>query len=349
MATMYAGGPDTYATRYPVEWATFPTFMQDCLAATDPPPSPLAMSLICAGLMAVPVIGMMAAPSLGEYQSYYAAGYNSNPPGSYTDTPLVPTPPVGWEPTTEPTNADSAMLRIIYDNLVLTYNEAAAAHAAADLVLDRLPLGGGGNKIASQRDTNILLSALYYLAQMPIAYALTIDDVDILQAIDNSQQALDELIDAHDANLNGARNDIAAIANDVDGLVTSVADVHTDIAAIEPGGGGPGGWPGLASVTLSDPHNWNAPLELAHTMDGCLVHISSEPSGTGKHEVGTKTSWQHAGWLAFVSDNGDADELQWLNVNDACYVPKRMSVVGGVLLFPRAGSSGTLTPWTKNP
>jgi len=235
--------------------------------------------------------------------------------------------------------------------------------------------------VATPSDVARILSAIYYVAVQPYALVLTVDNEAVLDAITASivsftdqhveQNAdLDDIhadvgtlagvvSNVHDdlvadtATITGDVATLQAAADVIDGIVdlihgTDVPAIQADIAAIEPGGGTPSGYPGYASVTLGSPANWSGPGEINTAMDGCFVAITTQASGTGRHEVGDHTSWQHAGWLAFVDDQGNADELQWLNFDAANYCPKRLASASSVLIFPRAGSSGTLTPWTRN-
>lgn len=120
------------------------------------------------------------------------------------------------------------------------------------------------------------------------------------------------------------------------------------IAGIEPGQQGVlPGYPGSGSVTFGTPVPWSGPLQINQSMDGCRITISTQQGGTGKNTIGSFDNWKHAGWIAFVDDGGFADEIQWLGPEKANYCPKRLATASAVLLFPRTGSAGTLTPWTR--
>lgn len=159
---------------------------------------------------------------------------------------------------------------------------------------------------------------------------------------------------------------IKAVVDTIDGIVdtlpTSVPDYSTELAdmdadltnisnkidALDIPAGTPSGYPGSALVTFGTPVAFNGPTEVNVTMDGCLIEFDTMPAGTGKYEVNGHVNWQHAGWIAFLADSVYGDTVQFLGPEAAVYCPKGIATPSGCLLFPRAGSSGTITPWTRN-
>lgn len=138
----------------------------------------------------------------------------------------------------------------------------------------------------------------------------------------------------------------AAVAT-LTGEVGEAADaVLAALAALPLSTAGDRRFPGLDSVTLAEPVLVSTPTLVNAAMDGCLITIASMPGGTGRHEVGSYTSWQHGGWVCFVGPDGYADELQWLNLSTAAYCPKRVRSATSALIFPRAGASVQVTPYT---
>ena len=106
------------------------------------------------------------------------------------------------------------------------------------------------------------------------------------------------------------------------------------------------GYPGSALVTFGEPVEWSGPVTVDVPMAGCILEIVKQADGTGKYVVDAVTNWQRAGWLSFYADDGSCDEVQWLSLEKAAYTAKRLAAPAGVLLWPRPGSSGTLTPYT---
>jgi hypothetical protein len=106
-------------------------------------------------------------------------------------------------------------------------------------------------------------------------------------------------------------------------------------------------WPGLANVTLAEPVPFHDVIEVTGPMDGILVQYTTPPQSVSKWTVGSFTNYGFAGQLAFTSDNGYAEPWQYLQWDKQVYVPRALSVAATVLIYPKAGQEGTITPWTR--
>lgn len=163
--------------------------------------------------------------------------------------------------------------------------------------------------------------------------------------------------------LGGIAGDASAAHVAGDNVTTIVGDLHTDLATVDgvvdqildavgnleiPAGGSDGRYPGPSGATLSTPVAFSGPTLIEATMDGVLLDLEEMAPSTGYHTHSGYTNWLHAGYLCFLAQGGYADELQYLNMSTAAYSPKRISAPKGVLIYPRAGTSGTITPWTLN-
>lgn len=371
---MWTGGPEQFQDRYPTQWATFPDWMRDPLYPSDPPQSTFAMSITCLVLMAVPIIGYAAGPQLGEYQRYYASVYDSSPPGTHTDTPPDVTPPEPYIPVYGVDPTVMALLEDLQVRVLDCQNRLVSVRADTQLILDRLPQGEDPPPITTTNDTARILAAIYYTNWLWYNNPPPIDDADILAAITDAQNAIigdvDSKAAAVTADVNGntdleVDDVLTAIGNiqslseaTVQGIVnaavgTLTGEIGEGTAAVLDGVetlldavGSDTRFPGLSGVTLGNPSTVGVASIVNGPMDGCLIEIESVPSGTGQHPVGGRASYLHMGWLAFVGPDGYCDEIQYLNLDTAAYVPKRVASGAQVIVFPRVGSSVTITPYT---
>ena len=107
------------------------------------------------------------------------------------------------------------------------------------------------------------------------------------------------------------------------------------------------GWPGIDAVVLGTAIPFTASARWDVVCDGLLLTFTTLPPGQGRQLAGDVTRYPTIGWLAFVSDNGDAEPLQYLGIDQAIYVPAAMRQAAGVALSCKPGLTGTLTPWTR--
>lgn len=364
---MYSGGPDQFQDRWPLYWATFPQFMRDPLLPTDPPPSPVAMSLICAALMAIPVVGYNAAAALGEYQSYYATGYDASPPGSHTDAPVYPEVPDPYVAPGDDSFDWYKLYTILYGAVTDTYGLVNQVKGVVDIILDRLPGGTTPPIVASEVNLSRVLSTSFAIAKQ-VSNLPQRDNTDRVLAclfaiarqqtvnIDPTTQELMDAIAAHDTHIDGDLADrfdtqaelITNTATDLKGTGdVDHSDIADAIAALAGVSGADARYPGFANALFNQPTEFDGPTQISQVMHGCIVNLSSMPAGTGSQDVGSMVNWLHAGWLCFLTPEGEADEMQFLNLETAVYCPKRITLIGGLLVFPRAGASGTVTGWSR--
>lgn len=105
-------------------------------------------------------------------------------------------------------------------------------------------------------------------------------------------------------------------------------------------------WPGIDLVTLGTPVEVTETGVVDGPMDGVLVAISAVENGTGHMAVSTFQNYKWAGWLAFVNDDGEAEQFQYLNFDSAYYVPKTMRRASSMLIYLGKAATVTVTPWT---
>jgi hypothetical protein len=104
-------------------------------------------------------------------------------------------------------------------------------------------------------------------------------------------------------------------------------------------------WPGVADVTLgiTVPCAESTVLELP--MDGLLILITSYPATRSRWGAPPYLSVYHTGRLAFVTDNGDVEEFQYMGWTNAIYTPRSMKRAAGVVIFLEPNVEAAATPW----
>ena len=105
-------------------------------------------------------------------------------------------------------------------------------------------------------------------------------------------------------------------------------------------------WPGLDGVTLGTPTVLTDSGIVLGLMHGAMVTIDSIKPGAGHLGVDGYEHVYHAGFLAFLTDTGAAEERQYLGWNTAYYLPKQMTRASGVLLVLANALQVTVTPFT---
>jgi hypothetical protein len=140
---------------------------------------------------------------------------------------------------------------------------------------------------------------------------------------------------------------LTAISNLSGQLTTTRADILQAIAAIRPADYPL--WPGEANVTLGAPQAVVGGAIIAGPLDGLLVAIDVANLKQKSWEVDGVTNWKWAGYLAFVTDHGDAESHQYLGLSPAVYVPKYMLTADSCVVHLSPGVQATVTPWTYTP
>jgi len=122
-----------------------------------------------------------------------------------------------------------------------------------------------------------------------------------------------------------------------------------DLATMGPGGGAAAaqGWPGIDAVVLGTPIPFTTSARFEAVCDGLLLTFTTLPPGQGRQLAGDVTRYPTIGWLAFITDNGDAEPLQYLGIDRAVYVPQAMAQAAGVAISCKPGLTGTIVPWTR--
>lgn len=106
-------------------------------------------------------------------------------------------------------------------------------------------------------------------------------------------------------------------------------------------------WPGLAHVTLGVAVPISSSFTVPGPMDGVIVSIASVPSRFGRFNFGSQFKYLNQGSLAFVSDDGQAEEPQTLGFTSAVYVPRAMVQAASCGVRSPNGATGTVTPWVR--
>lgn len=362
MTLMWTGGAESLETRYPDAYWVLPSSLKTLFDPKDAPYIAGVMTAVCISAAAMPISGIPFGKDYFEYAHYYELCYNGTPPAEDDDVEpvhnLLPSEcpsPIGTGYTTDPDIGSILTYVEAIEDRIGLYSEGQTV--MADLAAIYAQVTGGVEDpppLASSIDTARVLAGIYYIAKQMVAPAVAPNYDDILTAVEdartnlyNQQNDADMALAAHDTLVNGKLDSLGAsavsISDDTGSIVATLAEWTPAAAAVA------SGYPGSSGVTQSTPHVFSGPLELSEAMDGCIVELTTIPAGTGKQTVNSHNSWQHMGWLAFLADDGLADELQWLNLEQAVYVPKRISEPTGLLLFPRIGSGGTVTPWVRLP
>lgn len=365
---MWSGGIEQFQDRYPWVWNIMSSWMQAPFYPTDPPRDPGAFADSVIPLADFPVLGGFYAYFVVHYCEDYATAWYASPPGSSSSTPVPIDVPANYTQSYDQPYSNY-YLKTQHDThfgdleTSLGYDASETVHDKLDAILaaiNGLPEPPSGFSTTS--DAVRILAAVAFIGRQLCALGPALSAIATAEDIDAAVVSIKGPHDTSnssnwDAIFDETWGAIRAINDNTSGVETSIngnvnaaeESILGAVAALAEGlTGAAGGYPGSDLVTLGSPVAFSIPAQIEQAMDGCLVAITTQVGGTGHHDVGDFTSWQHAGWLAFIDDQGHGDELQWLNLNQANYCPKRLASASGVLIFPRAGSSGTLTPWTRN-
>lgn len=105
-------------------------------------------------------------------------------------------------------------------------------------------------------------------------------------------------------------------------------------------------WPGAANTTPATPTILTDSGIITAPMHGITLTIDSLKAGVGHFGVdGMNYAWR-AGYVAFLTDTGAAEEVQYLGWDTAVYLPRRMAVAAGVLIVLGNALQVTATPFT---
>lgn len=158
--------------------------------------------------------------------------------------------------------------------------------------------------------------------------------------------AIPDLISAGTGTISGLLSTLSTLVTDKAALVLAAIQAVADaIAALAGAGDTAPIWPGVAGVTKGEAVAIVDDTEVAGPMDGVIIDLTTVPPGKGFWTVATHNAYKYAGYVAFVSDDGDADEQQYLGFDEAVYVPKRLKRAASCLIHCAPGIEGTATPW----
>jgi hypothetical protein len=108
-------------------------------------------------------------------------------------------------------------------------------------------------------------------------------------------------------------------------------------------------WPGIANATLGSTTALSMGLTVTEPMDGVIIELTSVPTVRGFYMYDDLKAYVNVGALAFVDDNGQAENYQALSFEEAIYTPKSMLQAAAVKVRAGSGVTGTITPWVKTP
>jgi len=99
-------------------------------------------------------------------------------------------------------------------------------------------------------------------------------------------------------------------------------------------------------VTLGTPLALSDGLTVPGPLDGVLIEITSVPTPISYYPFGTLRSYVHAGGIAFVDDNGQAETTQSIGLAEGVVCPRFMVHADHAIIRLPSGVVGTVTPWT---
>ena len=129
-------------------------------------------------------------------------------------------------------------------------------------------------------------------------------------------------------------------------FMLTTQDLHNVISTRE--GQGARGWPGAGHVTLGTPVEFTRSGYVSVAMDGCIIDLTTLPPGIGGSESDGANRHSYCGWATFVSDGGDADNIQRVEFDHTVLIPVAIAHAMGVVVYCRPGATGTITPWTAS-
>ena len=107
-------------------------------------------------------------------------------------------------------------------------------------------------------------------------------------------------------------------------------------------------WPGIANATLGDPVALAVGLTITEPMDGVLITITATEASKPYYLYDDMRGYRHIGTLAFINDQGRAEQWQDINFTSAVYSCKSMKRAAAVKIRTASGTVGTVTPWLTN-
>ena len=370
---MWTGGAEQFQDRYPYVWFVMGDWAKAPFYPTDPPRTPGAFYESVAPVCDFPLLGNAYQPFISQYALYYDEQWTANPPGTSTSTANPPT-----------SDEDSSLA----EKVDLLQLEVAALHTKvgtltetdtlASLIYYLITRVGGTESpppLATSVDTARLLAALYYIAQSVIVPAWAVDNEEVLDAITAAKESIKGVADRSNSNLwdaffDGTWGAIAVINGHTDGVQTSVNnnvdaaetaildalvpiqadtdDIQLTLAeGVESSGGG-NYYPGSANVTPLSPTVVTGPAVITGPMDGIAWSVTAIPNGQSTQGAGTRTRYKGLAFLAFMTAEGDAEELQSVQWDQGILKPLHLLQAASCAVYCKAGTSITMVPYTIN-
>jgi hypothetical protein len=105
-------------------------------------------------------------------------------------------------------------------------------------------------------------------------------------------------------------------------------------------------WPGLAGVTLGTPVPISVAFDVVGPLHGVIVSLTAVSPKKATFDINGNLSHRNIGTLAFVDDNGDAENFQILRFMHEVFTPKSMAVASKASFNCDVDDAGTVTPFT---
>jgi hypothetical protein len=330
----------------------------------------------------MPIVGGVFGWWIHDYLHYYITQWDINPPATSSSTVEVPACPDPYTLPAHLTQDWMSLYNLLYGEVSSVYGLVEEVKGVADLILDRLPGGATPPIVASTDDQARLLAAIYYVSKQILTQPANVDDTAILDAIDAAEtsvnggvdgvqtsvntlhSAMTGRFDTVDETLSGLGTTISgwvdaavvainAVTNGIESTIAGlISGAVEDILAALPGGGGTAGapvWPGLSGVTLSTPVSITAPTVITETMDGILFAVVTTPPGQSIQPASSHTRYKGLAWCAFLSDNGEAEPKEPLEIGDGVLCPRHMLHAAAVVVYCKPGANIQVTPWVITP
>ena len=157
-------------------------------------------------------------------------------------------------------------------------------------------------------------------------------------AVSTVQTTVNNIAAAVSAGFAAVSADLSALSAQLSGALASILAA---IAALRL----PALWPGVAHRTLLAPVAISGDHSILGPMHGCLVELTTVGLDKRYWIAGDHTNYRYAGFVAFVSDSGQAEAHQYLEFNQHVYVPRSMVQAQRVLIHCSQGVQGIATPY----
>lgn len=270
--------------------------------------------------------------------------------GSLWDEPFVTTTLNDIKGTTV---GVASTLQLAHDYAEANASALTDVQSILDAIWARVAPGEDPPPIASTADTARILAALYYVANAVVVPAWSLDNTEVLDAISALDNVVDSGISAiatnDNANTSGMTDKLNALLGygeavnlDTDAIIDTLAEGLTG------GPSGPGGYPGLAGVTVGATHNVSGPTTISGPLDGLLITVSSVPNGQSTTFTPNGVRYKGLGWVVFMTAEGEGEQLQKIETAKCVLVPKSMSAPASAEVYCKPGTAMSVKPFTLN-